>query len=419
MLLSVHTSPNHPRLRVATIGAAFSANKGAASMLQAVLERLPERLGPCEVSILTTYPVSDAREELRGEGTLVSATPRQILFPLLPLAVLARVLQVLRLPRKWAAVTPAMKAIIDADIVLDLAGISFADGRSVPILGYNVLMTGIPLLAGAKVVKCSQALGPFRAPHNRLAARLVLPHLDGICARGPKTLAHLKDLGIDDAVEAADLAFLMDVPATAQDRAARLLGPFGTDFVAVAPSSVVRSYCASQGIDYTDLLVRFIDRLTEAGHDVLLFPHSYRETKTESRMNDGPLCKEIHQRLALPDATLLVEGSQPPSVLRAIVEKSQLLVTSRFHAMISGLATATPVTVVGWSHKYQEVMGTFGLEEFVIRYEDLSVEALEEATLKALEERDSISKRIGEVLPAVKASAERNFDVIERVVNQP
>lgn len=387
-------------------------------MLQAVLERLPNRLGACDVSILTTYPAADAREELRGEGDLVAATPRQILFPLLPLALLARLLQILHLPRRWAALTPAMKAIIDSDIVLDLAGISFADGRSIPILGYNVLMSGIPILAGAKVVKCSQAMGPFRTPHNRLAARLVLPRLEGICARGPRTLEHLHDLGIRETVEAADLAFLMDVPAAARDRAMRLLEPLGTDFIALAPSAVVRGYCADQGIDYADLIVRFIDRLTEAGHETVLFPHSYRDTDTESRMNDGPLCQEIHQRLSRPDATLLIQGSQPPSVLRAIIDESALLVTSRFHAMISGLATTTPVAVVGWSHKYQEVMGAFGLDEYVLRYDDLTVESLEAAALEALKERDSISQRIREALPAVKASAERNFDVIERVVDQ-
>ena len=37
------------------------------------------------------------------------------------------------------------------------------------------------------------------------------------------------------------------------------------------------------------------------------------------------------------------------------------IVTSRFHAMISALVERTPLLVVGWSHKYGEVLAQFGL----------------------------------------------------------
>ena len=49
-------------LRVATLGAAFSANKGAASMLYAVIQNLPDSLGRCRFDVLTTYPDEDAAE---------------------------------------------------------------------------------------------------------------------------------------------------------------------------------------------------------------------------------------------------------------------------------------------------------------------------------------------------------------------
>lgn len=387
-------------------------------MLQAVLDCLPDLVGPCEVSILTTYPAADALEELRGDGRLISATPRQILFPLLPLAMLARLLIILRLDRHLAGRSPAMKAIIEADVVLDLAGISFSDGRSLPILAYNVLMTGIPKLAGAKVVKCSQALGPFRTPLNRLAARLVLPRLDGICARGPTTSEHLVNLGVIDAIEAADLAFLMDVPPAAEETADRLLVDVNTPFVAVAPSSVVRRYCTRHGIDYTALMKHFIDRQIEKGLQVVLLSHSFKDTADESRMNDAPLCREIHARLVDPSHCVLIDNSQPPSVLRAMIGRSHVLVTSRFHAMVSGLSTSTPVVVIGWSHKYTEVMGTFGLADLVVGYKDLTLDRLETALDQVDADRPALVKTISDEIEGVRRSARRNFEMIERVLSR-
>ena len=47
-------------MRVAIVGAALSANKGAAAMLETVIARQPEVSGPCTFDILTTYPDADA-----------------------------------------------------------------------------------------------------------------------------------------------------------------------------------------------------------------------------------------------------------------------------------------------------------------------------------------------------------------------
>lgn len=384
-------------------------------MLQAVLDQLPKRVGKCEFSILTTYPRADSAELPPGKGQLVPATPRQILFPLLPLALLAMFLRTLRLPTRWLALTPAMRAIMGADVVLDLAGISFVDGRGIPILVYNFLMTGIPKLAGARVVKCSQAMGPFKDPINRFAARMVLPRLDGICARGRRTVEHLEDLGITEAVEAADLAFLLEVPQAALDRLDEFLPP-NLDYLAVAPSSVVDACCRSLGIDYASLIVDVIDNQIMGGRSVVLFPHSFKADDAESRMNDGPLCRRIHAALERPDACLLVDQSEPPAVLRALIGRSTALVTSRFHAMISALATRTPVLVVGWSHKYEEVMEEFGLEMHVLRYESLTSPGLQEAMACLEAERETVVKAISTRLSDVMASAGRNLTVVNDVL---
>lgn len=406
-------------LRVATLGAAFSANKGAASMLQAIIDRFPEEVGPCRFDVLTTYPIEDRATRPPDGVRIVPAKPATLLFGLLPLALLSRLLSVLGVPQRLVCRSAAARALLDADIVLDLAGISFSDGRGIPILVYNVAMTGLPLLLGKPVVKCSQALGPFEDVLNRGAAKLVLRRVAAICARGSESFRHVAELelgGDPPVVEAADLAFLMKVSEAAEQRADHLTSGLGADYVAVVPSAVVRGYCSRAGIDYVDIVATAIDRLLARGEAVVLLAHSVRPSDKESRMNDRPVCREIFKRASRSDRLLLLDDSESPSVLRALIGGASLLVTCRFHAMISALTTETPVMVVGWSHKYAEVVAEFGLSEYVLSYEQLSDSGLVSMIDRLRSNSGEVKQAVHDGLPAAITSSLRNFEAIRHVL---
>lgn len=401
-----------------TIGAAFSANKGAASMLWGVLDSLPTRVGPCSVVILSTYPDEDERALHHPNAVVVPARPRDILLPMLPEGVLAFVLRRLGVDPAAACRSPAMRAIANADVVLDLAGISFSDGRGIATLGYNVLMAGIPALVGAKVVKCSQALGPFASWLNRNAARLVLGNMEAICARGEASYRNVAALRLDVPLfRAGDLAFLMRRSDSAAAAACELVGG-SSGYVVVAPSSVVDRYCRQIGIDYVGLIARFIRRLVDDGRDVVVLAHSYRPSGTSSRMNDVPVCREAIMRSGVSAQVTAVLGDYPPTVLRSVIERAKTQVTSRFHAMISGLATGTPTVVVGWSHKYAEVMAGFAMENQVLRFEDIDDDVLWSAYLDADGDDERLRAQLVAALPAAERHAGVSLDVVSDVLAQ-
>jgi len=408
----------HPRsLRVAVIGV-VPANKGSGSMLQAVVDALPGAIGDCRVDVLSAHPGVEVRKHPRTEVRVIHYRPAAMVFPNLPMALLARVLRALRLPTAFACRTKVLRSLAGADIVIDVAGISFSDGRGVPILVYNVLMTGTPLLLGRPVVKCAQALGPFDGFLTRVAARAVLPRVEVVCARGATTEQHLTALGLENVAPAGDLAFAMEHGADDDAWVAERIAPFvDREFVVVAPSAVVEGLCAKAGIDYRGAVVAFVRALAERGEHVVLVAHSSLLDGQASRVNDLPLVVDVGARVGGGDRVVTLAEPVSPTRLRALIERAAFLVTSRFHAMISGLATGTPVLVVGWSHKYGEVLADFGLERWCIDYEAISGEDLLRRYDELRGATAEVQHAIAAAGPAVRAKAQVNFDQIARVVS--
>lgn len=375
-------------------------------MLQAVIDNLPERIGACRFSVLTTFPDDDRAEVHDRSVTIVSLRPAEVAL-FWPLAALAGALRIVHLPWRWLCVTPALRHLRDADLVVDVAGISFADGRGVPIVVYNALMTSLPLLLGRPTVKASQALGPFKNPVNRTLAKLVLPRLRAVCARGDATERHLRDLRLSNVQPAADLAFTMHM------RPDQRLPRFDRPTIGVAPSAVVDGYCSKAGVDYRALLGALIDDVVDGRDvDVVVFPHSSRRRVTGGRMDDRPVARAVHAAVKRRERCRLVDDPIGPVELRALIARCDLLVTSRFHAMVSALATTTPVLVVGWSHKYAEVLDEMGLVGFAADWRDADAHALAARATDLFDRADEVRALIDAALPAVIARSARNYEVM-------
>jgi len=400
------------------VGAALSANKGAAAMAESVVEHLHEYVGPAQFTLLTTYPKDDvSKTRDMQDVNVLGLEPLRLACVEFPLALLAAISRVLRVPRGWIR-SRGCRAILDSDCVIDVAGISFVDGRGIPITVYNALMTAVPLLLGTPTVKAAQAMGPFRTQPNRVLAKLILPHLAAVCARGAGTREHLDELRLKNVHDVADLAFTLPtakaLPASIEERIARCRN----QYVLVMPSSVVKGLYQKQGGDYVNAMVKLIEVIRRStGRTVVVAPHSLRVGKPEGRMNDGPVCDEIISRLKGDTEVIGISEDLYSAELRRLVADSRVLVTSRFHAMISGLATATPTIVLGWSHKYREVLDLFGATEFGLDATALSdTSCVVDMVNDALERHDVLEKQMTAALPAVINQSEENFRIIASVL---
>lgn len=389
---------------VAILGGSLSGNKGAASMVRAVADGVRTRCPGAEIRIFSPYPHEDRRYD--SELEVVDFTPRDMVLRMLPPALLS-----LATLRRWRPRHGPSGALAGAGVVADVSGIAFMDGRGLPTLAYNVLLVFLPWAYGVPIIKVAQALGPFERRLNRLAGRACLRRVRWVGLRGAGTARNVEVLGLANTEEAADVAFVLEIDATAKRTATSILPNAGVATL-LAPSAVVHRSCAEEGIDYVERMGRLADGLTAAGHNVVLVAHSARRDAGAGHTNDLPLCRKI----ADTSAATVIDQELGARELRALIGRSRLLVTSRFHAMISGLATCTPTFVIGWSHKYREVLVEFDLDEWAVDFRELTDDELQEAIVKLDSQADSVRAMISAHLPRVRAEAEVNLDRLADVL---
>ncbi|MDO5661192.1 MAG: polysaccharide pyruvyl transferase family protein [Brachybacterium sp.] len=402
--------------RITIIGSALSGNKGASAMLESAIQTLDERLGEVEYTLLSMYPEEDRAQNPYPHLTVIPANPRQLGVTINTLALAHRVLPFLR--PLLERTSRAVKALTRSDVLLDQGGITFTDGREKFLL-YNVASILPALNTRTPVFKCAQAVGPFTNPINRWASKTFLPKVATLVTRGRITHEYAEGLGLANLYAGADYAFSLELDGTEEQEVGKLvdLSFFEEgDVVGVCPSVVLQKKVDARDADYVGQVVTFIEDLRAQGKKVLLLPHSVRTGTDKTHNNDLPLCREIHARLRLGDDLMFIDRELGSQHLRYLIGRCHLFVASRFHAMVSSLAMAVPTLVIGWSHKYREVLEMFELEEWAFGHDQLTPEYLSSRFEELDARRDEVQQKLDAHLPDVKERSAQQADLIAELV---
>jgi colanic acid/amylovoran biosynthesis protein len=405
---------NDPHVTI--IGSALSGNKGAAAMLESSIQTLGERIPGVRFTLFSMYPREDRAQNTYENLDIVAASPRKLGVNINTLALLYRILPPLRpmLRRR----SKAIGALTSSQVLLDQGGITFTDGREKFLL-YNVASILPAMFVRTPVFKCAQAVGPFENPVNRWAAKRFLPRAKVLVTRGAITHQYAEALGLTNLFAGADYAFSLELDGT---EAAHAAENFDLDFfangdvVGLSPSVVLQKKVDGRGADYVGQMVSFIDHVTASGRPVLLVPHSARTGTDKTHNNDLPLCREIFERVHNKDAVLFIDRELPSQVLRYLIGRCDLFVASRFHAMVSSLAMSVPTLVIGWSHKYKEVLEMFGLEDWAFGHDKLESAYLKQRFDELVAAKKTVAAALKKNLPAVKAKSLAQADLIAEIV---
>lgn len=427
------------KVTIAITAASYSGNKGAAAMLQSSIQQLKERYGSrLDIRLMSVYPKEDIAQCPHESVTVIPAQPQKILFEAFPCAVLYRAFCWCPCIQKLLSKNEILNTYLESDLVIDEAGIAFSDSRGFLMNTYAFACAAVPLLMGTAAVKYSQALGPFHNAYNRFLAKLVLPEMKLVIARGRHTYRHLKAAGIYENVRlCADGAFSMPKDRHVEARVKRICAEKGFSYTAaLSVSSVVERKCKKAGIDYCEIMAGFIEYLTEHGFQVFLFANAARINSRQPRNNDlmtadaaaraywsrkenRRFCRTaVHQEEKGAKYGLIWERREMDAEeIRAYIGQCEMLVTSRFHAMVFALSEQVPVLLTGWSHKYLEVMEQFGLGEYVSDFSKLSLEGLIQQFEIFQKNQEQIRQSIKEHLPAVQKSSRQNIRYIGNLLD--
>jgi len=402
------------------IAATLYGNRGAEAMLETVVGRVRVQDPDARFHVFTYYPADDRRLLRDPRIALHSSTPAALVLRLFPLALLFGLLKKLFGAGMLRHAPGDIRGLAGSTALVDLAGVAFIDGRA-KFLPFNVLTLLPAWLLGTPIVKMPQATGPFRNSANHALAARVLPMCRMLWARGARTREHLEESGFRglNFAQADDIAFNhRDAYSLTRDGGPALDARFaelevlrpgeGGGIIGICPSSVVAVQSRKSGGNYEQVLSVLVSELLNAGHAIVLFPNATREAAGDAeRNNDIPVIRRVRDAVGDGDRLMAFDLDMNTAQIKHVIRGMDAVLVSRFHAMVGALSLQVPAAVLGWSHKYAEVMARFGLEGNVMDYKAMSAADLRASVQRVYGQREEMRAAIAAALPEVKASADR------------
>ena len=257
----------------------------------------------------------------------------------------------------------------EADLVVDLYGICFCDNLEKRKYSYLSMrarkMKFQPILhlakkMGKKVIKNTASFGPMATTYNQKSAQYSVKHVyDVLCAREVQSKIALRNV-IGDKHEillSPDTANLM--PFSMQVRKNR---------VGISAShQIVKQWKSPEG--YVECIVQLGKLIHELGMEIVFLPNEYDPTKED---NDVAVCKMIQDALAAEGvpSEILDVLHMSSTRLKNEIAACEVVVASRYHTCVAALSSGTPVLVLGWHYKYQELLGLYSQTRWLINQDE-------------------------------------------------
>lgn len=290
------------------------------------------------------------------------------------------------------------------DLVLDAGGFQFSDQwigaystESNDNLRnyYKALKSG-----GATIIFLPQAFGPFSLPLAVERMRDVFAYADVLYAREQTSYDHLVALfGEQPKIRLCPdftITYKPDVPL------ANLLPR--NQYIGIVPNQKMITHTASEvSGNYLDFMIGLCKRLVEHGEKILLINH------------EGPGDFEIIEQIKreLPDDTIALNNLTADEI-KAVIGRLKALVSSRFHGAVSGLSQHVLTFCTGWSHKYQELLTEYGVEQNLLSVGD--IEGSSDKIIQAISTTTNVFRPRTETVANQAETVNRMWEAVKRSV---
>jgi len=271
------------------------------------------------------------------------------------------------------------------DGVIDVSGFALGDTWGIEGSRYYRYHNSIFESFGKPVVFLPQAWGPFTNQSIRQLSAAAINLSDCAYARDKRSYQYMSEL---EGVNRQKIGLAPDIAYQFKGAsAATAMGVLkesglistGKNMVGIMPNMQVYVRTEGKGTEnkYVKLLIELVKYFLEKHNfSIVLIPHQVQPVKNPEMPDDRFLCDLITVSLGnVPDVIALREYYSA-EILKAVIGKMDLIIGSRYHGIIAALSQMIPTLVLGWSHKYFELLCDVGIEQYIADYKNLNKEDL-------------------------------------------
>ena len=408
------------KVNILFTGLCLQGNKGAAAMSLSLMHMLGKYL---DADYCFAVPERDLAEEQKWALKYgVSVVPTISFRDWIP---------------PWSWKTPNrfryaffLKALEEADVVVDASGISFV-GSPITSWKGSVLRALSDhqwrILADRchkPLFRWTQSYGPFSNRLARLIARREFSKAPFLMARGHISRRRLDELGVNCQIyEFPDVAFcLSPTDSNWADTYLhdKLRVPIGQQLIGFSPNTNIEGYRLQVGVTgkaYINFCVELISRFLDPEWSCVLIPYMMRVNRLTN--DDLKVALRIWEKLSpnLRKRVYVVKDNLDCRELESLVGRMDFFVGARYHSLIAALSMGVPAIAIGWHEKYSELFHYFGLDDAVIdARDDVSISDVTEKANYWFDRRKSIKMMIENALPSVIQDVETSVKILAESV---
>ncbi len=269
----------------------------------------------------------------------------------------------------------------DVDMILDCRGYHLADcwikdeGYAIYLRNYYKQFSK----KCRKMVLLPQAFGPYSNTASQKAIDVVYHEADIVYAREQQSFDYLRSQFQD--TEKVRIVPDFTCLCNAESSSSIMLPK--KQYVLIIPNSrMVDKTEANVSDAYMKFIIEVVEYLSHEGESVYMLNH-------EGRDDEQLLC-QINEQIENPLPILTnLSGAE----IKALIKDCKLLISARYHGVVSGLTQGVPTLCTSWSHKYAELLQEHECEENMMDVRD--IESAKRKIHDALQRPTSFSSKQG------------------------
>lgn len=308
-----------------------------------------------------------------------------------------------------------LEDIKSSDIVANLYGICFCSNLGkiektkfeyIKAIMSSIGQFSISFVAktfGVKSVKCTASYGPIVSKKDVVSARFSSKHIfDVIVAREVESKNQIEKACKRNITASPDLANLM--PYSNAKTNCKTIG------ISVS-HQIIRQWKSDE--KYIDCMVKLIEHIqTSTYYKVILIPNEF----TIGPYHDIYVAEEIMSLLKNKNNVEILDVANiSSSELKNHIAACDVMIASRYHSCVAALSAGVPTLIIGWHHKYDELLKWYGQSQWILSSENCTSNELiamfDKFWSKKDENRNIIKKHYIDVRKALIDAGKDMFSV--------